>query len=91
MSALAPTNHCDDVGDAHNVPPAQLPERLCQTTGVLPSELNNKESFITGRRKTLTISVLVLRFCNLWKGVFFDDKEICEANPESVGGQTTAG
>ena len=91
MSALAPTNHCDEVGAAHKAPPAQLPERLCQTTGVLPSELNNKESFMTGRRKTFTISVFVLRFCNLWNGVFLDDKEICEAKPGSVGGQTTAG
>ena len=66
MSALAPTNHCDDAGPEHTAPPAQLPERLCHTTGVEPSELKSRASFITGRRKTFTASVFVLRFCNLW-------------------------
>ena len=66
MSALAPTNHCEEAGPEQIAPPAQLPVLLCQTTGVEPCASNSKESFITGRRKTFTESVFVLLFCNLW-------------------------
>ena len=91
MSALAPTNHCEEAGPEHKAPPAQLPVRLCHTTGVDPCASKSNASFITGRRNTFTGSVLVLLFCNLWKGVFLDESEICDDNPERVGGQTTAG
>ena len=53
-SAAPPTNHCEDAGPTHKAPPAQLPDRLCQTTGATPSEVITKESLFTGNRKTST-------------------------------------
>ena len=35
-SELPPTNHCDAIGPEQIAPPAQLPARLCHTTGVTP-------------------------------------------------------
>ena len=34
MSAVAPTNHCEDAGALHAAAPAQTPLRTCHTTGV---------------------------------------------------------
>jgi hypothetical protein len=75
----------------HIAPPAQLDALLCHTTGVTPSVLNSKESLFTGKRKTFTGAVLVVRFCSRWNCVFFEASEICELSPAIVGGQTTAG
>ena len=47
-SELPPTNHCDDAGPEQMAPPAQLPERLCQATGVTPNAEITSEDLLTG-------------------------------------------
>ena len=64
-SAAPPTNHCEEAGATHSAPPAQLPDLLCHTTGVTPSEVMTRESLFTGKRKTFTCAVFVVRFSSL--------------------------
>ena len=61
-SAVPPTNHCEDAGPMQSAPPAQLPDLLCQTTGVTSSDVTIKESLLTGNRKTFTCAVSEVRF-----------------------------
>ena len=59
-SELAPTNHCDDAGPEQIAPPAQLPARLCHTTGVTPFAETTTTSLAIGKRRALNGIVLVL-------------------------------
>ena len=88
---MAPTNHCDVMGPVHGDAPAQIPLRVCHTTGVTSS------LSITADCEEIAYRLMPAGF------VFIDlvpvlristspvESEIAVDNPERFGGQTTDG
>jgi hypothetical protein len=88
MSALAPTNHCEEAGPEHSAPPAQLPDLLCHTTGVDPCASNSKESSLQVDVAPLLNQFLYFCFATVGIGSFWMREKSAMTTPKvSVGTQ----
>jgi hypothetical protein len=91
ISAVAPTNHCEDIAALHGTAPAQTPLRTCHTTGVTePASITADCAAIAYRRKP-TGEVCIEDVPVLRTRVFGEVSEIAVDSPAVFGGQTAAG